>query len=281
MKQSLLLVCVLLLASCASLVEKQTQSMADSLSLAIMDNDDPDVVRDGAPAFLLMLDGFIHNNPESEGLLIAGAQLNSAYASVFVGDEARKNLMHSKALDLARRALCRHDSVLCEFEGLSLPIVEEQLMELDEAKLQALYTFATSWVGWIQANSSDWLAISHIPKITSMLIAITRYQPTYKDGGAYLYLGGLSTLLPSAMGGKPEQGKAYFEQALSLSKGKNLMVKVLLAEKYARLVFDQQLHDELLSQVLEEDAKVPGYTLMNTLAKIKAQALLDSSSEYF
>lgn len=58
-----------------------------------MDNDDPDVVRDGAPAFLLMFDGFIRNSPESEGLLLAGAQLNSGYASVFVIEEGRKNLM--------------------------------------------------------------------------------------------------------------------------------------------------------------------------------------------
>lgn len=56
-----------------------------------MDNDDPDVVRDGAPAFLLMFDGFIRNSPESEGLLLAGAQLNSGYASVI--EEGRKNLM--------------------------------------------------------------------------------------------------------------------------------------------------------------------------------------------
>ena len=91
----------------------------------------------------------------------------------------------------------------------------------------------------------------------------------------------MATLLPKAMGGKPAEGQAYFERAMKMSDGKNLMVKVMYAERYARLVFDKELHDRLLKEVLAAEAKAPGYTLGNLLAKEQARKLLASSKDYF
>ena len=53
------------------------------------------------------------------------------------------------------------------------------------------------------------------------------------------------------------------------------MIKVKFAETYARLVFDQQLHDRLLIEVIESDPVVEGYTLNNVLAQKQAQRLLN------
>ena len=52
------------------------------------------------------------------------------------------------------------------------------------------------------------------------------------------------------------------------------MVKVLMAKHYARIVFDRELHDSLLQQVLEAPAEQPGLTLVNTLAQAEAAKLL-------
>ena len=41
-----------------------------------------------------------------------------------------------------------------------------------------------------------------------------------------------------------------FERAIEISEGKTLMAKVIYARQYARLVFDQELHDRLLQEVL-------------------------------
>jgi hypothetical protein len=54
-----------------------------------------------------------------------------------------------------------------------------------------------------------------------------------------------------------------------------------MAEFYARLVFDRELHDRLLGEVLAADPKAPGYTLMNTLAQQRANQLLASGKDYF
>jgi hypothetical protein len=104
---------------------------------------------------------------------------------------------------------------------------------------------------------------------------------TYGDGALHGYLGILNSLRPPALGGRPEVAQAHFERAIELSSGRDLSVKVEYAKRYARLVFDRDLHDRLLREVLAADVDAPGYTLFNTLAKLEAQELLASSQEYF
>ena len=89
------------------------------------------------------------------------------------------------------------------------------------------------------------------------------------------------TLLPPAMGGKPELGRKYFERAIALSNGQNLLIKVMFADQYARLMFDRELHYRLLKEVLAAPREAHGLTLMNTVAKEQAADLLASADEYF
>jgi isopentenyl diphosphate isomerase/L-lactate dehydrogenase-like FMN-dependent dehydrogenase len=83
------------------------------------------------------------------------------------------------------------------------------------------------------------------------------------------------------MGGRPDVGRAHFERAVALSEGRNLLAKVMFAESYARLVFDRDLHDTLLGEVLSAPVQAPGLTLMNTVAKGRARELLESADDYF
>ena len=53
------------------------------------------------------------------------------------------------------------------------------------------------------------------------------------------------------------------------------------ARYYARTLYDRELHDQVLTEVLAADPVQPGYTLFNTLAQDEAQALLDSADDYF
>jgi len=113
------------------------------------------------------------------------------------------------------------------------------------------------------------------------MLKVAQLNPGYDDGGVYLYLGVLETLVPPAMGGKPEIGRRYFEQAIEVSRGTNLMAKVMFADQYARLVFERELHDQLLQEVMAAPVQADGLTLMNIVAKEQAQILLDTADEYF
>jgi hypothetical protein len=56
---------------------------------------------------------------------------------------------------------------------------------------------------------------------------------------------------------------------------------VLFAKYYARLVFNQALHDELLNKVLASKTEAPGLTLSNALAQQQARELLEGSNDFF
>ncbi len=89
---------LLLLGACASLMQSATSSMASNLSSAMLNQDDPETVRDGAPAYLLMLDSFIEGSPNDAAMLAAAAELYAAYGVVFVDDPERADRLTSRAL---------------------------------------------------------------------------------------------------------------------------------------------------------------------------------------
>lgn len=269
-------------SGCASLISSATSGIADNMTRAMLNQNDPDTVRDGAPAFLIMIDGFIEGDPENVDLLLGGAKLYGSYSSAFLLDDPeRAQRLSSRSLDYARRALCLELETVCAAVDLKLDQFEASFDSTDADDIGVLYGFAAAWAGWIQINASDWNAVASVSKLTALFEYCLTLDETYDGGGSHLYLGVIKSFLPAALGGKPEQGRVHFESAIEITSGHNLMVKVLMAEHYARTIFDQELHDELLVSVIEAEADYPGYQMINALAKRQAQKLLDESGEFF
>ncbi len=269
------------LTGCASLVSSATAKVADNITLAILNQNDLETVRDGAPAYLIMIDGLIEGDPNNKALLLTGAKLYGSYTSAFVENETRAQLLAKRSLDYARRAICLQSTAICKAIGLRANELKLSLSAVSSRDLPALYEFAAAWTGWIRLNASDWNAIADISRVTLLFEHCLLLDETYDGGGCHLYLGVIKSFLPAAFGGKPEVGRQHFERALEISAGQNLMVKVLMAEHYARNIFDQTLHDELLNEVAVAKADYQGYTLINSLAKQQAARLLLESAEFF
>ncbi|MCZ6883049.1 MAG: TRAP transporter TatT component family protein [Gammaproteobacteria bacterium] len=274
-------VAILLLTGCASLISSATTRMADNITLAILNQNDLETVRLGAPAYLLMLDGLIEGDAENTDLLLAGAKLYSSYTSAFIEDEERAKRLAEKSFGYARTALCLEVPKLCQALPAQLKEFKRLLDDTAINDMPVLYGFATAWASWIQVNADDWNALAELPKLTVLFEQCIKLDENYDNGGSHIYLGVLSTQLPPSLGGKPEKGRAHFERANEISAGKNLMINVLMAQHYARMVFDQELHDQLLQAVLTEPAEVPGLTLINTIAKLQASELLEESVDFF
>ncbi len=276
-----LLLGVALLSACGSVMRKATNQFADNLTNAILDQDDPATVRDGVPAYLLLVDGLVEGSPQNPDILLAGAKLYGAYVGGFVDDPERTQRLAGRAYGYARRALCLREKDFCATLDGPFESFQNALAKVPDGDVATLYGFASAWAGKIQSNTSDWNAIANIPKVQALLERVVTIDPHYDSGGAYLYLGVLNSIRPASLGGKPELGKADFDKALEYSGGKNQMVRVLYAQFYARLVFDQALHDKLLNEVLAADPVAPHLTLINMLAKRKAKVLLESGKDYF
>lgn len=270
-----------LISGCTMIISSATNNLANNLSSTILNSNDPQTVADGAPAYLLLVSSFLNDGADDEALLRTSATLHSAYASVFIKDPARASKMTSKAFHYARQAVCLSNAELCQMRKMPFKELQQALMKLTKNDVANWYTLGTSWAGWIQANSKDWNAIADLARVKIIFARLLDLEPSYKQGGVHLYLAGLATILPPALGGKPEVGKMHFEKAIVLSNNKNLMAKVLYAEKYAKLIFNKELHDKLLKEVLTADPISPNLTLMNTLAQDKAKELLALSDDYF
>jgi hypothetical protein len=270
-----------LFSACSTIISSTTSRLADNLSYAFENSTDTAVVEEALPAYLLMMDALIKDNPDNASLLRTAAKLNASYADVFVKEIERSRLITDKALNLAFRAACADSKRLCNLREKNHDDFTKVIEGCNKSEIGSIYTLGVVWASWIQANQHDWNAVAELPRVETIMKQVVRLNPEYEDGGAFLYLGTLATLLPPALGGNPEKGREFFENAIEISNGKNLYAKVLYAQKYARMMFDKELHDRLLKEVCEADPNVEGYTLINFIAKKEAKLLLETSGDYF
>jgi len=269
------------LSACATVVASAGSGLAGNLTTAMMNQDDPAIVRDGAPAYLLMLDSFVEGSPDNSAVLAAAAELYSAYGVVFVDEPLRAQRLTARAQSYGQRSVCAAVKELCDSWKLPYQEFVDQLGFVKAKQADVLFTFGLSWIAYIQAHGDDYTALSQLPQVEAILNRVQELNPEYRAASIEHYLGILNTIRPPALGGNFEAGLAHFQRALDLSGGHDLSIKVDFANYYARTLYERELHDRLLGEVLAADPKQRGYTLFNTLAQEKAQELLDSADDYF
>ena len=272
---------MILLAACATVVATAGGGLAGNLNTAILNQDDPVLVRDGAPAYLLMLDSFVEGAPQNVTVLSAAAELYSAYGVVFVDDPIRSRKLTKRGRAYGQRTLCAAKKSACDIWELNYDEFIAKLQDLDEKDAAALYTFGLSWIAYIQAHSDDWSALAKLPLAQATLKRVQVIAPDYQQANIEHFLAVLDTIRPPALGGDFEAGLAHYERAMSLSGGYDLSIMVDFAKYYARTLYDRDLHDQLLTEVLKADPVQTGYTLFNTLAQEEAENLLESADDYF
>lgn len=257
-------------------------SVPSNLASGVLSNDDLELVEEGLPAYLLTMDGLVKSYPDNPGILGAAAELNSAYAGVFVTDPERQQSLAQKALGLAHRAACAESRDLCPIAEMELAAAQDHIASLDDQDLApVLYLYGSVWAGYIQANSGDWNAVAGLGKAQTLLEQQVALQPGYNQGMGELYLAVIAGVLPPALGGQPQEALAYYKQALAYGGETNLIIKAYYAREYARMMFDRELHDRLLQEVLAADPHAGDLTLQNHYAQRLARKLLESSDDYF
>lgn len=281
-KSVLLIVNLNFIIACAPIVSNITYNLARNLSDAVLNQEDPKIVRDGAPAYLLLLDSLVAGNPENPVILSSASDLYTSYSAIFVNDANRSKILSERALKYSKKALCISYEDSCNWDDYSFDDFNLSLDDLDMKYSDLLLTYSTSYLVYIRSHSNDWNAIARLPYIESALEYYVEKNPeTENIDSVYTYLGILSTLLPPALGGDYEKGKRYFENAIEFSGDQNLSAKVEYALSYARPLYDRELHDKLLLEVISSNPVKKNYTLLNVIAKEQASSMLEDADEYF
>ena len=269
------------LSGCRSIAGSAAGDLAANLSTAILNQDDPELVRESLPAYLVLLDSLAVSPEAGPAVLGAAARLYAAYAVVFVDDPGRAATLASRARVYGARATCVANEATCDLETVPFAELGARLERVTPDQSGALFSFAVGSLAYIRTHSDDWEALSRLPRIEAVLARLLVIGDPADAGSVNAYLGILNTLRPPALGGQPDQGRRYFEKAIELTGGRDLSVLVEYARSYARLVYDRQLYDSLLNQVLAADPRQEGFTLLNMLAQKQATELLASANDYF
>ena len=281
-----LFLCLLLLAS-ACLPNKKltvgaTGILLEEIAKASSRQSDLRILREGTPAYLMLMDGMIQALPDNDQLLMAGAQSYSSFASLFVEDQDKEYaiLLYGRGKQYALRSL--------EVRGFKDPLqrpfddFKEGLKRLGKKEVPYLFWAATCWVNWIRLNLDSMEAISELPRVEEMMKRVLELDEGFYYGGPHLFMGIWFASRPKMAGGNLKKAQEHFLKALHLGQGKFLMAYVYYANDYARKTMDKDLFTSTLQKVLETPADTsPDLILLNTVAKTKAKELLSHVDEYF
>ena len=280
-KRFILLLMVLSITACGRVITNAKIEFSQDLSATILEFDDPETIKKGVPAYLILISSMIKGDPDNPDLLESGAKLYGSYASGFSDSDESKKALSNRAFHYASRAMCLRNDGFCDVKSISYFEYERRLNTIAASQVEPLFIFVSSWAGVIEANSSDWNAVAELPKVKAGILRVIDIDETVNNGNAHLYMAVMESLLPPTLGGKPELAQKHFDRAIEISNGENQMARVLYAEKYARMMFDRELHDKLLKQVVEADSGPQDQILINTLAKQRAAELLLGADDYF
>jgi len=271
----------LLTGGCASLISSAASGLADNLSSAMLNQDDPETVRVGAPSYLLLLDSFIEGSPDDPELLAAGASLYASYGAVFAAEPERAARLTARARNYGLRGMCESYAAACGWASANFEDFVASLDGVTEKHADALYAYGFATLAYLRTHSTDWNALAELPQIEALFNHYLAIGGSEANAATHTYMGILLTLRPPALGGKPEEAREHFETAIRLTNGKDLSAKVEYARGYAKLLYERELHDRLLKEVLDADPYADGFTLGNVMAQAEAEQLLAEADDYF
>ncbi len=259
-----------------------TATLLEEVAKASSKQSDLRILREGMPAYLMLIDGMIQAWPDNKQLLIAGAQSYSSFASLFVEDQDKDyaNVLYARGKQYALSSLERtgfKDPLQRPFDDFN-----RGLKRLRKKDVPILFWTATCWANWIRLNLDSMEALSELPRVEAMMRRVLELDEGFHYGGAHLFMGIWYASRPKIAGGDLKKAQAHFLKALDLGQGKFLMADVYYASFYARKSEDKELFVATLQKVLETPADtLPDLVLVNTVAKKQAKELLSHVEEYF
>jgi hypothetical protein len=256
--------------------------LLEPLSLSLQKQTDLELLQDGAPSLLLILDGLIAGDPDNKRSLMAATKAYGAYASALHEDGKieRAINMSIKARDYGIN-LIKQLPGLENLNGLSLGEIEQALAGTSPAKAGYLFWGAYGWATWIQYQEGTPAAMADLPIVELIMLRVVELDELYYYGGAHIFLGSYYGSRPQMYGGKPDTSRKHFERALEINKRSFLLTQVAYAQTYARLMFDRELYLKLLTEVIEQPLVDSDMASSNKLAQVKAEKLINQVDEFF
>lgn len=254
---------------------------------------DYEVAGSGLAASIMQLEALHSISPDNEDLSLV---LTSSYVGYAFGwlevsieraedagryDQAtrlrqRAELMYRRARDLAVGVMRYRDAGIDQALAAKPEVLKRYLQEHyddPEDDVAPVFWAASAW-GSLMNMTEDMGQTADLPTVRTLIDHSVSLNPGFEMAGGVQFLGGFLSQYPAQMGGDPERGRQYFEQALRLTKRRAHIVLVNYARLYALTVNDKPLFLKLLREVIEAGDQGQRFRLSNKIARIRAEMLL-------
>jgi hypothetical protein len=270
---SVILVC-LVLTSCTSLL---TGMVIEPAVGNLQKQQDVDLVCEGAASYLLMIDSLIESDPLNRDLLLIGIKSYSGTVAALSSCGASPRRISALA-DKAKKYGQDLLSMYVSLGNTNNVAFDRELTDLTSSNAPYVFWGTFGWLTWVGQQHGSPAAMADLITIEKLMVRLLAVDETIENGSVHLFFGVLYGAKPKMIGGDPERSRDHFERALEISARSFLMVQATYAETYGRMVFNKELHDTLLQEVIAfpiEDS--PDNTLSNQIAKRKAHLLLEEN----
>lgn len=264
-----------------SLVFPSCSSLLKGLTDALYQQNDIQLVEDGAPSYLLLVEGLIKSNPKNKDFLVMGIQMFSAYSGAFVKDPERSKIFLNKSKNWAL-ALLRSYSNFNKAEKGDFDNYNKEIQKFNKKDVPYIFWAANAWIMWIINNSDSLEALMDLPKAKALIDRVNQLDDSYYYGAPHLFYGMFYSFLAESLGGNLTEAKKHFDIALKYSDEKFLMTKVYYALFYLKAKYDKENFIKILEEVVNTDLdKYPELRLLNTLSQNQAKDILKNIDKYF
>jgi predicted anti-sigma-YlaC factor YlaD len=289
--------CSVLLGGC-SIRSMAIDAMAESMtrsSVVYARDEDPELVADALPFMLKTVEGLLEEEPDHPGLLLSACQGFTSYAQAFVALPAdvreetdlpgaraqrlRASRLFVRAREYGLRALdLAHPGIVD-----SLAVDPARALEITRREdVPVLFWTGAAWAGAINMAKGNMDLVADFNIANALLQRADVLDPRWNEGAVHEVLISLETARSGGHGGTIEAAREHFHLAVELSEGKKLGPLVTLAETVSIKEQNVEEYQRLLAEALAIDLDLaPDHRLANTLARRRAEWLLEHTEDFF
>lgn len=269
---------------CSTVTSRLTSRYTGGMLQALYAQPDPELVRQGAPAFMLAMDGLLASSPNDPQLLQAATRAYTAYCQAFLSrdeDRPRAALLYGRAHEYGQRLLCQYKT-FARTKAAPQEDYEQALLAFEKRDVPALYAAGSAWLGWILANSDSMQAVAELPKALALMQRVLALDPACENGAGQLLFGIYYAAQPAGAGQDLPRSRAHFEEAIRLGGPGSLLPQVAYCEFYGKATLDETLFRDGLTRLLGQNPEErPELRLLNAVARERARQLLAHAEDYF
>jgi hypothetical protein len=244
---------------------------------------DVQTVGEGLPAQILTVQGLRASKPGDTEVTSMAVQLHLFYGTGYVEsrDPDHASALYAEGRDIGLEYLARKKHFADSLRAGDLAL-SAFLTKYGKKDAPVLLWTAACWGSWVRLHLDDPAAVADLPLVEALLERVLHLDPDLFHGMPWIFRGTMHALRPPALGGKPEEAEKAFAEGFRVSDRKFLLGLLFYARTYCKQIFDSNLYEETLREILDApDDLLPEVRLLNLIAREQAEVALAMTDEIF